>query len=64
MVTTFIDWKSVREKLAAQRKELFQCLLEDPDDLHLAAEIRRLDDELQLCAGHVERDRRRSAKSE
>ena len=61
MAATLIDWQSVREKLAAQRKELFECLLENPGDIELSVEIRRLDDELQVCTEHMERDRRRAA---
>jgi hypothetical protein len=62
MATTLIDWQSVRGKLASERKELFDCLLENPKDIHLAAAVRRLDDELLLCAEHMERDRKRAGK--
>lgn len=60
MANTLIDWQSVREKLALERRELFECWLENPGDIHLATVVRRLDDELLLCAEHIERDRKRA----
>ena len=62
MASTSVDWQSVREKLAARRRDLFERLLENPGNIKLAAEIRRLDDELQVCADHIQRDRQRAAK--
>jgi len=61
MATSSIDWQSVRERLLDQRKELFDSLLRNPAKIRLAAEIRQLDDELQVCSEHIERDRRRAA---
>jgi len=53
-----VDWQAVREKLAARRKELFEQLLQHPEEIRLAAEIRHLDDELVVCSDHLQRERR------
>jgi len=64
MATPLIDWRSVREKLAAQRKQMFGTWLQNPSDLQLALEIRRLDDELEICNEHLVRDQERAAREE
>lgn len=63
MAAISIDWQSVRVELARKRKELFDCFLEHPEQIHFAAEVRRLDDELFVCNDHIEQSRtRRNAK--
>jgi hypothetical protein len=40
------DEKQAREKLKAKRDQLFERFSKNPRDIHLAAEIRLLDDQL------------------
>ena len=60
--TSIIDWQKVSEKLADKRRELFDCWLAHPEKIQLAAEIRRLDDELFVCAERARRAMRRNER--
>jgi len=54
-----VDWKKVRQELQARRTEAFDHFLKNPSDIHLAIEIKLLDDELVDCSEHVQRERER-----
>ncbi|HEX4003340.1 MAG TPA: hypothetical protein VHX36_11880 [Candidatus Acidoferrales bacterium] len=57
MSHTSIDWKNVRTQLAKQRKELFELLEKNPENIRLAAEIKRLDDQISECSERIQRER-------
>lgn len=59
METNPIDWKRIRKELAGRRTKLFDRFLKNPQDIHLAIEIKQLDDEMLDCSEHLS-DRRRS----
>lgn len=59
MATSLIDWQNVREQLAARRRKLFDCFEENPENIRLAVEIKRLDDELLVCTDHIASNRKR-----
>lgn len=43
------DETLTREKLKAKRNQLFQRLLKNPCEIHLAAEIKVIDDQVAKC---------------
>jgi len=55
MSTTIVDWKKVREQLKVKRTEIFDRFVKNPNDIHLAIEIKLLDDEMLDCAEHRQR---------
>jgi hypothetical protein len=57
MGTTSIDWKGVRKELAGKRTELFERFEKHPGEIHLATEIKLLDDEMLECNEHMQRER-------
>jgi hypothetical protein len=59
MAPTSVDWKAVRTQLSARRKELFDRFLKNPSNMHLAREIRLLDDRMAECNERLERERKR-----
>ena len=65
MVAVVGVWKKKRDDLKHQRNSLFEKYARHPKDIHLALEIKKLDDEIAECTQHVEQERRteRSASS-
>ena len=51
-------WKKKRDDLKAKRNSLFEIYTKDPQNIHLAREIKALDDEIADCTVHVEQERR------
>jgi len=51
-------WKKKRDNLKLKRNSLFDTYTKDPQNIHLAREIKALDDEIADCTVHVEQERR------
>ena len=51
-------WKKKRDDLKDKRNALFDTYSKDPQNFHLAREIKALDDEIADCTQHVEQERR------
>lgn len=51
-------WKKKRDDLKSKRNSLFEKYAKHPKDIHLALEIKKLDDEIADCTQHVEQERR------
>ena len=51
-------WKKKRDDLKAKRNALFETYTKDPQNFHLAREIKSIDDEIADCTQHVEQERR------
>ena len=51
-------WKKKRDDLKARRNSLFATYMKDPQNFHLAREIKALDDEIAEYTQHVEQERR------
>ena len=51
-------WKKKRDSLKLKRNSLFEIYTRDPQNIHLAREIKDLDDEIADCTQHVEQERR------
>jgi hypothetical protein len=49
-------WKRKREDLKKRRTPLFKRYEKSPGDLHLALEIKRIDDQIAECTQHMERE--------
>jgi hypothetical protein len=58
MVATASVWKKKRDDLKNKRNSLFETYTKDPQNFHLAREIKALDDEIADCTQHVEQERR------
>jgi len=58
MVATASVWKKKRDDLKSKRNSLFDTYTKDPQNFHLAREIKALDDEIADCTQHVEQERR------
>jgi hypothetical protein len=58
MVAAAGVWKKKRDDLKAKRNSLFAAYTKDPQNIHLAREIKALDDEVADCTQHVEQERR------
>ena len=58
MVAAAGVWKKKRDDLKAKRNSLFAVYAKDPQNFHLAREIKDLDDEIADCTQHVEQERR------
>ena len=58
MVGTAGVWKKKRDDLKAKRNALFETYTKDPQNFHLAREIKDIDDEIADCTQHVEQERR------
>jgi hypothetical protein len=58
MVAAAGVWKKKRDDLKAKRNALFAVYTKDPQNFHLAREIKDLDDEIADCTQHVEQERR------
>jgi hypothetical protein len=51
-------WKKKRDDLKDKRNALFETYTKDPQNFHLAREIKDIDDEIAECTQHVEQERR------
>ncbi len=51
-------WKKKRDELGIKRKSLFEKYSEHPIDLHLALEIKTIDDEIAECTENLVQERR------
>lgn len=58
MVASASVWKKKHDALKARRNSLFATYTKDPQNIHLAREIKALDDEIADCTQHVEQERR------
>ena len=58
MVATASVWKKKRDSLKSKRDALFQTYTRDPPNIHLAREIKSIDDDIADCTQHVEQERR------
>ena len=58
MAATAGVWKKKRDDLKDKRNALFETYSKDPQNFHLAREIKALDDEIADCTQHVEQERR------
>ena len=58
MVAVTSHWKKKRDDLKARRDSLFAAYSKDPENFHLAREIKDIDDEIAECAPHIEQERR------
>jgi hypothetical protein len=51
-------WKKKRDDLKKKRNALFETYSKDPQNFHLAREIKAIDDDIAECTQHVEQERR------
>ena len=58
MVADASVWKKKRDDLKTKRNSLFDTYAKDPQNFHLAREIKAIDDEIADCTQHVEQERR------
>jgi hypothetical protein len=58
MVAVASVWKKKRDGLKAKRNSLFETYSRDPENFHLAREIKAIDDEIADCTQQVEQERR------
>ena len=58
MVAVATLWKKKRDDLKKKRNSLFDIYSKDPQNFHLAREIKEIDDEIAECTQHVEQERR------
>ena len=55
MVAVASVWKKKREGLKAKRNSLFETYSKDPENFHLAREIKAIDDEIAECTLALDR---------
>jgi len=58
MVAVASHWKKKRDDLKVRRDSLFETYSKDPENFHLAREIKGIDDEIAECTPHIEQERR------
>ena len=58
MVATAGVWKKKRDDLKSKRDSLFAAYAKDPQNFHLAREIKDIDDQIAECIQHLEQERR------
>src|SRR5882757_10915013 len=58
MVAAASVWKKKRDDLKTKRNLLFETYAKDPQNFHLAREIKDLDDQIADFTQHVEQERR------
>ena len=58
MVAVASVWKKKRDDLKLRRDSLFAAYTKDPQNIHLAREIKSIDDEIADCTQRVEQERR------
>jgi hypothetical protein len=54
MFAISVDWKNKREELKAKRKPLFTRYMKNPNDIHLALELKQIDDQIAECTERME----------
>ena len=64
MVAVASVWKKKRDDLKTKRNLLFKTYSSDPENFHLAREIKDIDDEIAECTQHVEQERRAEQRAE
>jgi hypothetical protein len=57
-------WKKKRDDLKARRNSLFETYSKDPENFHLAREIKDIDDEIAECIPHIEQERRAEQRAD
>jgi len=63
MVAVASPWKKKRDDLKARRNSLFETYTKDPQNFHLAREIKDIDDEIAECTPHIEQERRAAQRA-
>ncbi len=63
MVAVAGVWKKKRDDLKTKRDSLFETYTKNPQNFHLAREIKALDDEIADCTQHVEQERRAAQRA-
>jgi hypothetical protein len=58
MVAVVSVWKKKHNDLKTKRNSLFKTYTKDPQNFHLAREIKAIDDEIAECTQHLEQERR------
>jgi hypothetical protein len=58
MVAAAGVWKKKRDDLKIKRDSLFATYAKDPQNFHLAREIKEIDDQIAECTQHLEQERR------
>jgi hypothetical protein len=58
MVVAASVWKRKHDDLKSKRNSLFETYAKNPQNFHLAREIKAIDDEIADCTQHVEQERR------
>ena len=58
MVAAASVWKKKYDDLKSKRNSLFAAYTKDPQNFHLAREIKAIDDEIADCTQHVEQELR------
>jgi hypothetical protein len=58
MLAVATAWKRKRDDLKKRRDSLFEIYSRDPQNFHLAREIKDIDDDIAECTQHVEQERR------
>src|SRR5260370_33035031 len=58
LVATAGVWKKKRDDLKSKQNSLFETYTKDPQNIHLAREIKDLDDQIADFTQHVEQERR------
>jgi len=58
MVAVASVWKKKRDALKSRRDSLFETYEKNPQNFHLAREIKDIDDDIAECTQHVEQERR------
>jgi hypothetical protein len=58
MVAVVSVWKKKCDGLKAKRNSLFETYSKNPENFHLAREIKAIDDEIAECTQYVEQERR------
>jgi len=54
MPAASVDWKSKRDELKAKREPLFNRYLKHPNDIRLALEIKKIDDQIAECTEQMQ----------
>ena len=56
MVAVASPWKKKRDDFRARRNSLFETYSKDPENFHLAREIKDIDDEIAECTPQIEQE--------
>jgi len=63
LLATTDVWKKKREDLNNKRNSLFKKYSRSPNELHLALEIKKIDDEIAECTDKMSQERLSERKS-